>query len=93
MCAAAYRGRGCHAVYVDTLSLFKFLAVFLSYSVLLYCRNLTWPLFRKDVFVRNGYFFSNEINLCRQEISFFYLKPKLAETNFIEIESYVHSIF
>ena len=41
-----------------TLSLFMFLAAFLSYFFVFCftCRNLTLPLFKKDVFVRKSYF-------------------------------------
>ena len=59
--------------YALTLSLFVFLAAFLCYSVFI-CRNLTIPLLKKYVFVLKWLFFSNEINYCRHEISFFHLK-------------------
>ena len=42
--------------YELTLSLFMFLAAFLSYVFLFICGNLTLTLFKKDVFVRNDYF-------------------------------------
>ena len=38
------------------------------------CRNLTLPLFKKEVFAKNGYFFSSKINFCRHDISSFYLQ-------------------
>ena len=47
-------------MYVRTYIIsFHVLAAFLSYSVLFYLRkfNLVLPLFKKDVFVRDGYFF------------------------------------
>ena len=37
-------------------------------------RNLASPLLKKDVFVKNGYFSTTQINFCRHAISFFYLK-------------------
>ena len=51
----AYRGRGVSrfmCTYTRTLPLF----MFLSYGVLFYLFNLTFPSFKKVVFVRNGYF-------------------------------------
>ena len=63
------------------------------------CRNLTLSSFRKGVFVRNGYFFSSEINFCCNEIIFFYFKlvfrTKVSQNafNFNQIESYVYLHF
>ena len=54
MCTGAYRGRGVSRLmckYALTLSPF----MFLPYTVL-FCRNLTLASFKKDLFVRNGYF-------------------------------------
>ena len=34
-------------------------------------RNLTLPSFKKDVFGRNDYFFSNKNNFCCHESTFF----------------------
>ena len=65
MRSTAYRGRGCHALCVRThlhfscfhfSSLFMFLEAFLFYSVLYYLQKFNVPLFKKDVFVTNGYF-------------------------------------
>ena len=83
----AYNGRGCHAscvhthlhlIYITYASLFLFLAAFFCF----YCRRLILPLFKRDVFVRNGYFsptrsISIESHFC---------KPKLAKMLLILIK-------
>ena len=55
----AYRRRGCHTSYVRKYSHYL-LAYFWQHFFLVVscfiCRNLALPLFKKDVFVRNGYF-------------------------------------
>ena len=52
----AYRGRGCHALCVRKhLNFSFFCSIFVLVSCFI-CRNLTLPSFKKDVFVRNGYF-------------------------------------
>ena len=102
MHTAAYRGRVCYASCVPK-HLHYLLPCFLQYFYLilscLICRNLTLPLFKKDVFVRNSYFPLNEISFCRHEINFFQLKLILRTKvrqkaiDFNQIESQVYSIF
>ena len=55
MRAAAYRGRGYHGSCKRKHFLCFWQHFYLTVSCLI-CRNLTLPLFQKDVFVRNGYF-------------------------------------
>ena len=54
------------------------------------CKNLTLPLFKKDCLCRKWLFFSNEINLCCHEISFFTLNSisgqKLGKTLLILVK-------
>ena len=75
---------------VGTVKLHPFLCIWHHFCLITYCficRNLiTLPLFKKDVFVRNGYFSPTS----RHEIVFFYLnnfcEPKLAKTRLILIK-------
>ena len=75
---------------VETVMLHPFLCFWHHFCLLMYCficRNLiTLPLFKKDVFVRNGYFSPTS----RHEIVFFHLnnfcEPKLAKTLLILIK-------
>ena len=56
---AAYRERECHVSYVRSHLHYFFSCFWQHFCLLLSCftsRNLTLPLFKKDVFVRNGYF-------------------------------------
>ena len=70
--------------------LHPFLCIWHQFCLITYCficRNLiTLPLFKKDVFVRNGYFSPTS----RHEIVFFHLnnfcEPKLAKTLLILIK-------
>ena len=59
MRTAAYRERGCHASSVRT-HLHYLSSCFCQHFCLIMscfiCTKLTLPLFKKDVFVRNGYF-------------------------------------
>ena len=59
MRTAAYRQTGCHASFVRTHLQYLF-SCFWQYFCFIVscfiCRNFTLPLFKKDVFVRNGYF-------------------------------------
>ena len=51
--------------------------LFSHFFLMLSCfirRNFTLPSFKKCLFVRNDYFFYNEINFFCKEISFFYFK-------------------
>ena len=67
---AAYRVRGCHVLCVRTHLHFLFLYFWQHFCLIVSCffgRNLALSLFKKDIFVREGYF-----NFCRHEISFFY---------------------
>ena len=63
------------------------------------CRNLTLSSFKKDVFVRNGYFSSTRSKFCYNEISFFYFKllfrTKVSQNafNFAQVHQYFTSIF
>ena len=67
-----------------TLSLFMFLAAFLSYSVFFYSQKFN--LYAKKMCCQKRLFISNEINFCCHEISFFHLKlfllSKLAMISF-----------
>ena len=48
-----------------------FLATFFSNNVLFYCRNSTLPLFKKDLFVGNGYFSATRsISIVMKQASF-----------------------
>ena len=59
MSTAAYRGKGCQALCVRSHLHYLF-SCFWQHFVLkvscFICRTLTLPLFKKDVFVTNGYF-------------------------------------
>ena len=73
---AAYRGRGCHTLYVHTYLHYRFSCFWHHFCFIMscfICRNLTLLLF-KICFCQKRLFFSNEINLCRHETSFFHLK-------------------
>ena len=83
---AAHREDVCVSPFMCTYTLTLFSCFWQHFCLIVSCfiyRNLTSPLFKKDVFVRNGYFFSKEINFCRDEIGYFYLnifsEPKLAK--------------
>ena len=83
---AAHREDVCVSSFMCTYTLTLFSCFWQHFCLIVSCfiyRNLTSPLFKKDVFVRNGYFFSKEINFCRDEIGYFYLnifsEPKLAK--------------
>ena len=69
------QGKGCHAyVYVRTV----------CYSVLFYLLKVNLTFIQKRCVRQKRLFFSNEINFCRHEVSFFHLKLflllKLAKT-------------
>ena len=80
-------GEGYHASCVRTHLHYLFSCFCLMVSCFI-CRNLTLPSFKKGVL-----FFSNEINFCCNEISFFYFKllfrTKVSQNgfNFNQIES------
>ena len=60
MRTAAYRGRGCHVFRVRSHLHYLFSCLWQRLCLIVscfICRNLTLPLFKKDVFVRNNYFF------------------------------------
>ena len=57
--------------YALTVSLLMILGAFLSYSALFYLQIFNLILFKKDVFVRNGYF---SPKFWLHEITLFYLK-------------------
>ena len=65
MFADAYRGRG-----VSRFMCTYALTLTLMVSCII-CRNLTFPSFKKRVFVEKWLFLSNEINFCYNEISLF----------------------
>ena len=60
-------------VYPRTTSLFIFLG-FLSYSDLFDVLEFNLTFIQKNCVPQKLLFFSNKINFCRHEISFFYLK-------------------
>ena len=77
MFTGAYRGGGVSrfmCTYALTLSLF----MFLSYGVLLYWQKFNLIFIQKECFCQKWLFFSNEINVCCNEIvmteAFFYFK-------------------
>ena len=76
--------------YALTPSLFMFLAASLSYSVLVYLQKFNLALIQERCVRQKRLFFSNNINFCRHEISFFHLKlfllSKLAKTLLISIK-------
>ena len=94
MLTAAWLGRGCHASLVRThLHLFScfWQNVCLIVSCFI-CRNLTLPLFRKDVFIGNGFYFSKMRNFCRHAKVFclkLFLQAKISQNafKFNQIES------
>ena len=95
MRTSAYRGRGCHGSCVRTHLHYAFSCFWQHFCLIVYdfiCRNLTLPLFKNDV-CQKRLFFSNEINFCLYEISFFNLKlffrTKVSKNafNFNQIES------
>ena len=60
MRTAAYKGRGCHALCVRTHLHYLFPCFRQHFCLTVssfICRNLNLPLFKKDVFFRNGYFY------------------------------------
>ena len=84
MFADAYRGRGVSG-FMCKYALTRLFSCFCLMLSCFICRNLTLPSFKKGLL-----FFSNEINFCCNEISFFYFKllyePKLAKTVLILIK-------
>ena len=59
MRSAAYRKKGCHAPCVHTHLHYLFSCIWQYFCHIVscfICRYLTLPLFKKDVFARNGYF-------------------------------------
>ena len=93
MFADAYRGRGVSG-FMCKYALTRLFSCFCLMLSCFICRNLTLPSFKKGVL-----FFSNEINFCCNEISFFYFKllfpTKVSQNgfNFNQTESYVYSKF
>ena len=84
MFANAYRGRWVSR-FMCTYALTRLFSCFCLMLSCFICRNLILPSFKKGVL-----FFSNEINFCCNEISFFNFKllyePKLAKTVLILIK-------
>ena len=86
----AYRGRGVSrfmCTYALTLSLF----MFLSYGVWFYLQKCNFTFIQKGCVCQKWLFFSNEINFCCNEISFFFTlngfsEPNLAKTVLILIK-------
>ena len=69
MLTATYMGRGCHASLVRT-HLHRFSCFWQNVCLIVSCfiyRNLTLPLFKKDVFIRNGFYFSKKRNFCHHK--------------------------
>ena len=88
----AYRGRGVSRLMCTcalTLSLF----MFLFYGVLFYLKKFNPSFIQKGCVCQKWLFFSNEINFCCHELSFFYFKlffrTKVSQNafNFNQIES------
>ena len=81
--------------YALTLSLF----MFLFYAVLFCLQKFNLTFIQKGCVCQKLLFFSNEINFCCNEISFFYFKllfpTKVSQNgfNFNQTESYVYSKF
>ena len=98
MCTGAYRERGLSR-FMCTYALTPSLFMFLSYGLLFYLREFNLPFIQKGCVCQKWLFFSNEINLCSNEISFFYFKlifrTKISQNafNFNQIEFYVYSLF
>ena len=74
--------------------------MFLSYGVLFYQKKFKHTFIKKGCVCQKYLFFSNEINFCHHEISFFFyfklfFRTKFSQNafNFNQIESYVCSIF
>ena len=89
MCTGALRGRGVSrpmCTYAVTLSLF----MFLLYGVLFYLQKFNLTFIQKECVCQKWLFFSNEINFCCNEISFFTLnwfsESKLAKARSILIK-------
>ena len=85
----AYRGRGVSRLMCTcalTLSLF----MFLFYGVLFYLKKFNPSFIQKGCVCQKWLFFSNEINFCCNEISFFYFKllfqTKVSQTVLILIK-------
>ena len=57
-----------------TISLDVFSSIFVLKCLVLFVRNLTLSSIKKKCVHQKRLFFSNKINFCRHEISFFYLK-------------------
>ena len=98
MCTGACRRRGVSRLmctYALKLSLF----MFLSNGVSFYLQKFNLTFIQKGCVCQKWLFFSNEINFCCNEISFFYFKlffrTKVSQNafNFNQIESQVYSIF
>ena len=76
-----------------------FLAAFLSYSVLFYLNKFNLTFIKKSCVRQKRLFFSNEINFCRHEIRFFYVKLILRTRvsqnafNYNQREYWIYSIF
>ena len=93
----AYRGRGVSR-FMCTYALTS-LFMFLSYGVLFYLQKFNLTFIQKGCVCQKWLFFSNEINFCCHELSFFYFKlffrTKVSQNafNFNQIESQVYSKF
>ena len=74
MSTAAYRGRGCHALCVHSHSHYLFSYFSLSHSFLFHLQKLNVNFIQKRCVCHKRLFFSDEINFCLHEISFFHLE-------------------
>ena len=74
VCSCVQVGGVSHLMCTYALTLFMFLAAFLSDSVLFYLQKCNLTFIRKRCARQKRLFFSNEINFCCHETSFFYLK-------------------
>ena len=93
MRTAACRMRECNATCVRAHLHYLFSCFWQHFCIIVscfICRNVTLFFFQKRCVHQKRLFFSNEINFCRLEISFFYLRvfcgAKLAKTLLILIK-------